>query len=82
FKEYEELVQSFQVKQTQEGAFTLLIVKGSHWTSAAWSKCLRELGEFIGSTKVDTEFVDEIPLLATGKRTPVVSEVRVDFQQL
>lgn len=82
FKEYEELVQSFQVKQAQEGAFTLLIVKGSHWTTAAWSECLRELGEFIGSTRVETEFVDEIPLLATGKRTPVVSEVRVDFQQL
>lgn len=82
FKEYEELVQSFQVRQSEKDAFTLLIVKGPHWTSGAWADCLKDLEDFVGPTKVDTEFVDEIPLLATGKRTPVVSEVRVDFQHL
>ena len=32
--------------------------------------------------EIEVEFVDEIPLGATGKRSPVVSDVALDFQQL
>ena len=42
----------------------------------------RDLREYVGETEIDVEYVDEIPLLRTGKRTPVVSTVRLDFQTL
>jgi hypothetical protein len=34
---------------------------------------LDDLREYIGETKVDVSIVQEIPLLKTGKRTPVIS---------
>ena len=40
------------------------------------------LREYVGETEIVVEHVDEIPLLRTGKRTPVVSTVRLDFQTL
>ena len=40
------------------------------------------MGGFVGDTRVTVEHVDTIPLLRTGKRSPVVSEVREDFQGL
>lgn len=82
FKEYAHLVQFFQVVQTDSGAFTLKIVKGQHWTEAAWAGLLDDLREYVGDSTIDVEYVEEIPLLRTGKRTPVISEVRVDFQSL
>lgn len=43
---------------------------------------LQILSGFIGDTVVTVEHVDEIPLLRTGKRSPVVSDVGEDFQGL
>ena len=82
FKEYAHLVQFFQVVQTEGGVFTLRIVKGPHWTTSEWNHLLAHLGAYVGSSEVIVDYVDEIPLLATGKRTPVISSVRPDFQTL
>jgi phenylacetate-CoA ligase len=82
FKEYAHLVQFFQVVQHEHGTMTLRIVKGPHWTAPAWLGLEEQLREYVGDSEVLVEYVDEIPLLATGKRTPVVSTVRVDFQSL
>ena len=75
-------VKFFQVDQRARGSFTLKIVKGEHWTDQSWQSIIGALREYVGDTAIETEFVDSIPLLETGKRTPVVSTVKVDFQSL
>jgi phenylacetate-CoA ligase len=80
FKDYEHMVKFFQVIQEIKGEFTLLIVKGEHWTSSEWNSLLNNLRTYTGETNIKVEYVSEIPLLATGKRTPVISKVKVDFQ--
>ena len=69
--------------QETPGEFTLKIVKNRQFTDAALREILAELREYTGErTKIDVELVDEIPLVRTGKRSPVVSTVGQDFQQL
>lgn len=80
FKDYDFLIRHFQIRQTQPGKFDLLIVKGPQWTETGEAALLAELSEFTGSTPVTVEYVSEIPLGRTGKRTPIVSEVPLDFQ--
>jgi phenylacetate-CoA ligase len=82
FKEYDHLVRVFQVVQDRPGAFTLRIVQGGHFTDSAFAELLGLLRTYVGETEVEVEFVDEIPLLNTGKRSPVVSSVIEDFQHL
>lgn len=82
FKEYDYLVQFFQIVQKTKGEFTIKCVKGSQWSELGWEKLIADLREYVGDTQINTEYVIEIPLLKTGKRTPVVSEVKLDFQQL
>ena len=43
---------------------------------------LRELQRYVGETSVEVDYVDEIPLVRTGKRSPVTSTVVEDFQKL
>jgi len=38
------------------------------------------LKDYVGDTDIKVRFVTEIPLLKTGKRTPVTSKVPFDFQ--
>jgi phenylacetate-CoA ligase len=82
FKEYDHLVRYFQVVQEQRGEFTLRIVQGDYFTERAFAELLDVLRSYVGETRVDVQFVDEIPLLRTGKRSPVVSMVAEDFQEL
>jgi phenylacetate-CoA ligase len=82
FKEYDHVVRFFQVVQEERGAFRLRIVKGDQFSEAGFEDLLTALREYVADTRIDVEFVDEIPLVRTGKRSPVVSTVRQDFQQL
>lgn len=82
FKDYDHLVATYQVVQRERGSFHLKVVRGSQWSSSEWAIMMGELRTFVGDTVVNVDYVDEIPLLATGKRTPVVSSVQVDFQEL
>lgn len=83
FKDFESVVSHFQVVQRSRGSFELRIVKGPHWTSKGWAECVKELSSYTGpETVIKTKFVKEIPLLKTGKRTPVISDVRYEFQEL
>jgi len=82
FKEYDYLVTFFQVQQHQKGAFILRIVKSPQWTDGSWAELTTNLRHFVGDTEITMEYVNEIPLMATGKRTPVISSVKVDFQDL
>lgn len=83
FKEYDTIVSQFQVVQDSHEGFTLKIVKGAHWSPVPWASCLDQLSQYVGEEiNISVEFVVQIPLLRTGKRTPVVSSLKVDFQSL
>lgn len=82
FKEYENEIRQFQVKQDQPERFTLLIVPGAYWTSDSWPRIERDLTRHIGPTAIDFELVDEVPLVRTGKRTAVISTLNIDFQEI
>jgi phenylacetate-CoA ligase len=83
FKDYEYLIRHFQIHQEERGSFVLKIVKNRQFTDVEFAHVLRELHNFTGDeTEIEIEFVDEIPMVRTGKRSPVVSTVREDFQSL
>lgn len=83
FKDYEHLVRFFQIRQDTPGAFVLSIVKNRQFNDVGFNEMLDALRAYVGiETDVTVDFVDEIPLLRTGKRSPVVSSVRYDFQDL
>jgi len=83
FKEHEYAIRHFQVHQETPGEITLKVVKNRQFSEAAMREILEELGRYTGSkTRIDVEFVEEIPLVRTGKRSPVVSTVDEDFQEV
>jgi phenylacetate-coenzyme A ligase PaaK-like adenylate-forming protein len=82
FKDYDYLIRMFQIHQHEVGRLELRVVKGDQYSHEGMEALLGELRRFIGDTVVELQFVDEIPLVRTGKRSPIVSTVAVDFQQL
>jgi phenylacetate-CoA ligase len=80
FKDYESQISYFQVVQKVRGAFDLLVVKNNNWNPIAWQRVIEELKGYVGGTDIKVRFVREIPMLKTGKRTPVTSKVPFDFQ--
>ena len=80
FKDHEYAIRFFQIIQHERGAFTLRVVKNRQWSDAAATQILAELRQYVGNTRIDVEIVDEIPLVRTGKRSPVVSTIKEDFQ--
>ena len=83
FKDYEHAVRFFQIRQERRGEFVLKIVKNRRFTTSEFDVIMKKLRRFVGNeTKIEVEFCDAIPLLETGKRSPVVSTVQQDFQSL
>jgi phenylacetate-CoA ligase len=82
FKDYEDIIRLFQVYQHVKGSFVLRIIKNDNFLEQRLEKMLDHLSEYVGQTVVSVEIVDEIPLVRTGKRSPVVSEVTEDFQSV
>ncbi len=83
FKDYEHVIRFFQIRQERVGAFVLKIVKNRRFTDSEFDQIMRELRRFVGDdTHIDVDFCQSIPLLATGKRSPVVSTVDQDFQSI
>jgi len=83
FKEHEYAIRHFQVHQETPGEFTLKIVKNRQFSDTGLRGILDELREYTGAqTRIDVELVEEIPLVGTGKRSPVVSTVDQDFQEV
>ena len=82
FKEYQNYIRFFQIFQTTKGAFALRLVKGDYFTESALLSLIEHLRRYVGNTEIQIEYVESIPLLRTGKRSPVVSTVSVDFQHL
>ncbi len=53
-----------------------------HWNKQSWEMLISNLRVYIADAPVQVDFVDSIPLLKTGKRTPVVSHLKIDFQKI
>jgi phenylacetate-CoA ligase len=85
FKEYDYLIRFFQIMQERPNEFELLLVKGDQFTDAGLDALVSGLREFVGTeeqTYVRVRFVESIPMVRTGKRSPVVSSVALDFQDV
>ena len=83
FKDCEDVIAQFQIHQEKKGSFLLKVIPGRFFTEPQLSLTLDDLRKYVGSqqvTPIDVEIVDEIPLVRTGKRSPVVSTVTEDFQ--
>ncbi len=83
FKDFDFAVQHYQITQDTPEKFTLKVVPKSQFTNEVKNRIVSELKVYTGQEQlIDVELVVEIPLLKTGKRTPVVSKVKLDFQQI
>lgn len=83
FKDFEFAIQHFQIVQMIPGAFKVNIIPTSRYSPETESQIRNGLYRFTGST-TGIEFiqVSDIPMERTGKRTPVISKVTVDFQKI
>lgn len=82
FKDYEDVLRFFQIEQSEKGIFYLKVVKNEGHTDEKMTRLLDHLEKYVGGTRIVVNYVDEIPLVRTGKRSPVVSTVVEDFQVL
>ena len=85
FKDYEFAIRFFQIVQHEPNAMQLLIVKGEQYSHETFQVLMRDLRVFVGTeaeTSIEIVYVDEIPMVRTGKRSPVISTVQLDFQRL
>ena len=82
FKDHNQVINQFQIYQVQKGSFLLRVIKGDSHTDEKLAEIIDGLRVFIGKTTIDLEYVTEIPLVRTGKRSPVISLVTEDFQNL
>jgi phenylacetate-CoA ligase len=73
FKDYEEIVNHFQIIQEKPHEIKMKIVKGRSWSEEAFKQLLDDLSEFLDGLRMAIEFVSIIPLGRTGKRSPVIS---------
>ena len=83
FKDYDYVIRQFQVVQETPGAVVLKVVKGPRFDEVVFGELLAELRRYLGQNMhIDVAFVDEIPMVRTGKRQTTLSKVPIDFQAL
>ena len=82
FKDYESVVSFFQIEQSEKGKFILKIVDGAESSESALAQMILNLRNYVGDTQIEICKVTEIPMLRTGKRSPVISSVTEDFQDV
>ena len=82
-KDYGHTFRHYQVVQEARDAITFKIVKGERYTDESLHEVLAVLQRFLGAAmRIEVEFVDNIPMVRTGKRLAVVSKLKLDFQSL
>lgn len=83
-KDYEHIVRHFQIVQEREDQLVIKIVPTEGCTDSQLARMVAELKPWVGGDAMDVqvELVDEIPLVRTGKRTQIVSKIKLDFQDL
>jgi phenylacetate-CoA ligase len=83
FKDFDFAIQHYQITQNTSEKFTLNLVPKSQFTDEVKNRITDDLKAYTGKEQIiEVSIVDEIPLLKTGKRTPVVSNVKLDFQKI
>jgi phenylacetate-CoA ligase len=85
FKDYGHVIRHYQIVQREKGSFTLNLVPHDDYlfTPDLVHRMVEELRRYTGpGTHIEVGLVDEIPIGRTGKRSPVVSSVTTEFQQL
>lgn len=83
FKDFDNEVRHYQIVQESDFSINVLVVPNSGWHKQSQSKILSKLQLFMGKeNKIIFTLVDEIPLLQTGKRTPVISKVNYIFSEI
>lgn len=83
FKDFDFAIQHYQVTQDLPEKFILKIVPKSQFTKDIENRIIQELKVYAGQEQIiEVNLVGEIPLLKTGKRTPVISNVKLDFQKI
>jgi phenylacetate-CoA ligase len=82
-KDYDYCIRQFQVIQEQLGKINLKVIKGTRFTPEVFEEVLNKLREFVGSDMViEVEFVDNIPMVRTGKQQVSISKIDLDFQMI
>ena len=83
FKEYDYIIRQYQVIQRKEDSIELKIIKGKQFNEKLFNEILIKLKKILGKkTEIIPFFVNEIPMLNTGKRTAVISKLNLEFQNL
>lgn len=83
FKDRGSVIRMFQIKQSEPGSFTLDYVTGDNFSQESLESLVQDLREYVGKeTDITLNEVDSVPMLRTGKRSPVISTVNLDFQNL
>lgn len=83
FKDFDFAIQHYQVTQDVPEKFMLKLVAKPQFTKEIKNCIVEELKVYAGQQQIiEVLLVEEIPLLKTGKRTPVVSNVKLDFQKI
>jgi phenylacetate-CoA ligase len=82
-KDYDWVVRQFQVVQEKPGAIVLKVVKAARFDEQVFGEVLAIFRRYLGEdTVIDVQFVDEIPMVRTGKRMVSLSAIPLDFQAL
>jgi len=83
FKDYDHIIRHFQIVQNAQGSFLFNYVPGEQFNETDFETMLINLRQTIGNeTVISMKQVDSIPLISTGKRSPVVSNLKIDFQKI
>jgi phenylacetate-CoA ligase len=83
FKEHEHTVRQFQIIQEERDKILIKVIKGKRFELEAYNILLNDLRHFMGNDMIiHTEFVENIPLVRTGKHTATISKLNIDFQRL
>lgn len=83
FKEYGHLIKQYQVIQEKKGQILLKIVKNNSFTSKLFKNVLSDLHKVLGkNTKIIVKYLDEIPMVRTGKQRGTINKLNIDFQKL
>jgi phenylacetate-CoA ligase len=83
FKDFDYAIMHYQVVQEYPEMFIVKVVPKPQFTSELKNRIIFDLKKYTGRNQnISIELVKEIPLLKTGKRTPVVSSLKLDFQKI
>jgi phenylacetate-CoA ligase len=83
FKDYDHIIRQYKVIQEVKGSIILQIVKANRFTESGFNNILSTLRDFLGQeTNIEIQFLEDIPMVRTGKQQGSISKVAFDFQTL